>query len=183
MPQSAQSREVVLELRLIDLVLALGASRVLREDVEDELRSIDDTKLQCVFESALLTGIQLIVDDNGLRVASSDLRLDLDELALADVGAGIGPCPALHELPDRLDACGPHQLTDFGELVGLVGIRPEHRHEEAALGLGSGRRIRVMVCHPGILPLAPDVRAPPGYISRGWMLERNGGWQNGPSGS
>src|SRR6185503_9443209 len=42
LPQAAHPREVVLELGQLDLELALGARRVLREDVEDQLRPVDD---------------------------------------------------------------------------------------------------------------------------------------------
>jgi len=42
LPQAAHPREVVLELGQLDLELALGARRVLGEDVEDQLRPVDD---------------------------------------------------------------------------------------------------------------------------------------------
>ena len=41
-PQAAHAREVVLELRELDLQLALGAVRVPGEDVEDHARTVDD---------------------------------------------------------------------------------------------------------------------------------------------
>jgi hypothetical protein len=110
------------------LELALGASRVLRKDVEDELRSIDNPKLQRVLEPSLLTGIQLVVHDDRLRISSRDLRLNLDELPLADVRAGIGSGSALHHFADRLDACGPHQLADFAEFLVLVCVWRQHGH-------------------------------------------------------
>ena len=46
LPQAAHAREVVLELRELDLELAFGAARVLGEDVEDQLRAVDDARLR-----------------------------------------------------------------------------------------------------------------------------------------
>ena len=54
LPHAAHAREVVLELRELDLKLALGADGMLREDVEDELRPVDDARLERVLEHALL---------------------------------------------------------------------------------------------------------------------------------
>jgi hypothetical protein len=44
LPEAAHAREVVLELGKLDLELALGATRMLGEDVEDQLRAIDDAR-------------------------------------------------------------------------------------------------------------------------------------------
>jgi hypothetical protein len=44
LPHAPHARKVVLELRELDLQLALGAPRMLREDVEDQLRPVDDTR-------------------------------------------------------------------------------------------------------------------------------------------
>jgi hypothetical protein len=42
LPHAAHAREVVLELCELDLELPLGGDGVLREDVEDQLRPVDD---------------------------------------------------------------------------------------------------------------------------------------------
>ena len=54
LPHAAHAREVVLELRELDLELALGAPRVLGEDVEDQLRPVDDAGAEGVLERSLL---------------------------------------------------------------------------------------------------------------------------------
>ena len=61
--------QVVLELRELDLELALGASRVLREDVEDQQRAVDDARLQLVLEQLLLRRRELVVDEQHLGAA------------------------------------------------------------------------------------------------------------------
>ena len=64
----AHPREVVLELRKLDLELALGAAGVLGEDVEDQLRPVDDACLERVLERSLLRRAELLVDEQNLRV-------------------------------------------------------------------------------------------------------------------
>src|SRR5204862_1022031 len=66
LPHAAHAREVVLELRELDLQLPLGADRVLREDVEDQLGAVDDAGLQRVLERPLLRWFELVVDEEHL---------------------------------------------------------------------------------------------------------------------
>ncbi len=66
LPHAAHAREVVLELRELDLQLALRADRVLREDVEDQLRAVDDARLQRVLERPLLRRLEFVVDEQYL---------------------------------------------------------------------------------------------------------------------
>src|SRR5918995_775704 len=54
LPHPAHAREVVLELRELDLELSLGADGVLREDVEDQLRAVHDSRAERVLERPLL---------------------------------------------------------------------------------------------------------------------------------
>src|SRR5439155_26632498 len=54
LPQPAHARQVVLELGELDLELALGRDRVLGEDVEDQLRPVDDARVERVLEVPLL---------------------------------------------------------------------------------------------------------------------------------
>jgi hypothetical protein len=147
LPHAAHARKVVLELRKLDLELALGARGVLREDVEDELRAVDHAQLELVFETALLTRVEVIVDDERLGLRAGHRLLQLDELSLSHVGARIRRRPALHERSDRLDSCGPQKLPHLGELVLFVNALGQHGDEEAALRLGPGRGIRLVVGH------------------------------------
>ena len=79
LPHAAHAREVVLELRELDLELSLGAPRVLREDVEDQLRAVDDARAERVLERPLLRRAELVVGEEHLgvdarRTASSARR-------------------------------------------------------------------------------------------------------------
>src|SRR5262249_59066752 len=87
LPHPAHARQVVLELRELDLELPLGAHGVLGEDVEDQLRPVDHARLQVVLEEALLRRVELVVDEEALGLAVGERGLQLFELALADVGA------------------------------------------------------------------------------------------------
>ena len=63
---AAQAREQVLELRELDLRLALAALGVLAEDVEDHRGAVDDLHLDDVLERAPLAGRELGVGDHGV---------------------------------------------------------------------------------------------------------------------
>jgi hypothetical protein len=79
-----------LELGELDLELPFGAEGVLGEDVENQLRAVDDPRLQCVLEQALLCRRDLAVDDQRLGPGVPKRVLQLLELALADVRAAVG---------------------------------------------------------------------------------------------
>ena len=68
-PQPTHPCEVVLQLRQLHLQLALGAGRVVGEDVEDDRRPVDHRQAQRLFEVALLAGTQLIVAGDQVGVA------------------------------------------------------------------------------------------------------------------
>src|SRR3954470_8922303 len=58
-PQAAHAREVVFELRELDLQLALGRVRVSGEDVEDDRRAVDHRHARGLLEVALLARNEL----------------------------------------------------------------------------------------------------------------------------
>ena len=156
LPHPAHSREVVVELRELDLELSLGADGVLGEDVEDQLGAVDDPRLERVLERPLLRRAQLVVDDQHFCPGLSVCLLQLVELPFADVGARIGHPPVLDDLADRLDERRPRELLELGQLVGAVGSRREHGNEEPALGLG--RRGAIGRFHSAVI-MTPAVPA------------------------
>ncbi len=121
LPHPAHPREVVFELRELDLELALSADGVLGEDVEDELRAVDDARLELVLERALLRGAELVVDDEHLRLRLRVGLLELVELPFADERARVWARAVLDDLRDRVDPCGARELLELGDLVGRVG--------------------------------------------------------------
>ena len=140
LPQAAHAREVVLELRELDLELALGAARMLGENVEDQLGAVDDAGVQGVLQIPLLRRAQLVVHEQRLRLDAAVGVLQLLELALPDVRPSIGLRAVLHDRADRLDAGRPRELAQLGDLGGFLGGR-EHGQQKSALGLCPGRGV------------------------------------------
>ena len=139
LPHAPHARQVVLELRELHLELSLGADSVLGEDVEDQLRPVDDTRRQRVLERPLLGRVELVVDEQdvgpGVRVGG----LQLGELTLADVGTRIGVYAVLDDVADRLDAGSARELAELRELVFGIDALREDGDEEPALELGARR--------------------------------------------
>jgi succinyl-diaminopimelate desuccinylase len=157
LPHPPHPGQVVFELRKLDLELALGAHGVLRKDVEDQLRPIDDSRLERILERALLRRAELVVHDEHLGASLAVGLLQLLELSLADVRAGVGEPPVLHDAADGLDASRPRQLFELRELVFAVGPGCEHRKEEPALGLGRPGAIGLSHGHPAVI-MTPAMR-------------------------
>src|SRR6202042_1102286 len=84
-PQPTHAREVVLELRQLDLQLALGAVRMRGEDVEDHRRAVDYRQAEPLPEVALLARAQLVVASDDIRVTRQRRSLRLGDLAWAEV--------------------------------------------------------------------------------------------------
>ncbi len=135
LPHPAHARQVVLELRELDLELPLGRDRVLGEDVEDQLGAVDDAGCECVLERALLDRVELVVDDEHLGLVAAVRLLQLLELALAHVAARIRVHPALDDLGDRRHARRAGQLAQLRELRVDVRALRHHREEQPTLGL------------------------------------------------
>ena len=147
LPHAPHARQVVLQLRELDLELSLGRDGVLREDVEDQLRPVDDAGRQRVLERALLRRLQLVVDDQDLGGRIAVRGLELLELALADVAPRIGPDTMLDDLPDGRHAGGPCQLPQLRELLVTVHAFRQHREQEPPLGLGTACPLELCLRH------------------------------------
>ena len=81
----------MLELRELDLQLAFGALRALREDVEDQADAIDDAALERALEVALLRAGQRVIEDDEVGVGRGAPRGDFVDLAAAGEQRRIGP--------------------------------------------------------------------------------------------
>ena len=139
-PQPAHAGHVVLELRELDLELALGRVGVRGEDVEDHGRAVDDRQVERLLEVALLARGQLVVAGDDVRVGALRELLQLLDLALAEVVVRVRVLAVLDELADDRHSGGAQELAELGEVV-PVG---HHAHDERAL-LGAARGgIRVM---------------------------------------
>src|SRR5262249_14843364 len=79
----AEPRQRVLQLRQLHLQLAVRALRALREDVQDELRSVDDLQIRPRRNAARLRRAQLLVEDQRLCVEIDGAEDHLLQLAAA----------------------------------------------------------------------------------------------------
>ena len=151
LPHPPHAWKVVLQLRELDLELSLGADGVLGEDVEDQLRAVDDPRLERVLEGPLLWRAELVVDDQHFRCGVAIRLLELLDLSLADVRARVGEPPVLDDPAHGLDLRRPCELLELGQLVGAVGSRCEHGEQEPTLGLGRPGAIGLSHRHPAVI--------------------------------
>src|SRR5688500_4070375 len=136
LPDAAQARQLVLELRDLDLHASFLCLRVASEDVEDQLRAIDDPAACQRFETALLPRREPVVAYDEIRGDARAFGADLRGLALPHPGVRVGRA-ALLDGPTRDDAGG--RLDQRGELLERI-LRIEARawliesDQERALG-------------------------------------------------
>jgi hypothetical protein len=112
----------MLQLRQLDLQLAFGALRALREDVEDEAHAIDDAAVQRALEVALLCPREGMIEDDKIGAALGAPRRDLRDLAAAGEQSCVGPV-----------AAGGDDIGDF--CAGRTGERLELGHALSRLAL------------------------------------------------
>ena len=94
---SGQAGQLVFELCEFYLELALAGLGVAGEDVEDELRTVDDVAGKPGFDVAQLRGGEVVVEENKRGVGGGHDANNLVEFALADEAGGIGLLAALDE--------------------------------------------------------------------------------------
>ena len=148
LPHASHPRQVVFQLRELDLQLPLGASGVLGEDVQDQLGAIDDARLERVLEGPLLRGVELVIDEQHLGARLAVGTLQLLELPLAHVGTPLGARAMLDELADRLDKRRVRKLSQLGQLLLRVDSLSQHRDDEPTLQRG----VRLALDHLRIMP-------------------------------
>ena len=144
----AHARQVVLELRELDLELALGAHGVLGEDVEDQLRPVDRRARR-----ARPRGSAAAPGRARRRRAGSRPRLrakrsfSSSSLPLPTYVRCAGRGAVLDDAADRLDARRARQLLDLGELRRRdrrPGPAPRGRTRAPAPGSGTWNHRAIM---------------------------------------
>jgi hypothetical protein len=96
-PASRQARELVFQLRQFYLELTFTGFSMAGEDVEYELRSVNDVAGQPRLDVPQLRGGEVVVEEYKRRVGTGHGANNLVEFALADEAGGIGPLAALDE--------------------------------------------------------------------------------------
>ncbi len=128
-PPAEPGQEVV-ELRELDLRLALPAPGVQGEDVQDQRRPVHDLDLQPLLEVSQLARRQLVVKDHRPGTGAVHRLVDLLQLALADERGGVR---VLARLEDPRDRVRPGAVGEGRELVEVGLLDPAADADEHGL--------------------------------------------------
>jgi hypothetical protein len=91
-----QPREKILELGELDLPFAFTGAGPPREDIENQLRAIDDLAVEPLLELSELGWRQLVVEDDEVDTGFRARCRQRGRLAAADIRSGIRLGPVLH---------------------------------------------------------------------------------------
>ncbi len=132
-----ETRQHVAQLRQLDLNLALARLRALREDVEDELRAVDDLEVCGFGDSAHLRGAQLAVEDEQVGAEPQGADDQLVELAAPEHRARVDGLAALDGLVHDDQSGRGRQLAEFRHrLFGLADRGGRDADEDGAVACG-----------------------------------------------
>ena len=110
-----QPRKQILELGQLHLQLTLTRAGVPSKNIENELRAIDDARVDYAFDVALLRGREVVIEQNHIRGNRGCRARNFLQLALADQRGRIGPVLALGEFTGNLGARARRQRPQFIE--------------------------------------------------------------------
>ena len=165
---AAQARQPVAQQRQLHLRLALGAARVLGEDVEDHRGAVDGRAAEQLLEVAVLRRRQVVVEHDGVGVEAPAQRGDLLGLAATDEGRGVGRVAPLHDAADDIGTGAVHQLRQLVELLadhllGQPGKDDAHQDDplpEGALNERPGQQV-AQESIPGWMSMSATLRTGP----------------------
>ena len=118
-PHAAQPWQKILKLCKLDLKPALTRAGMNAKDVENECSSVNDFDRlsHSFFKVCLLRRTQLLIEDNNIGVKVMDIRNELLNLALPDIGLGDGGVESLLYDHNDLSAIGMHKTLKLGKRV------------------------------------------------------------------
>ena len=121
-PGADQPRQQILQLRELDLQLAFARPRAAREDVEDELRAIDDLAFEPLLQLAQLRRRQLVVEDDDVDVGFGRRAREQLDFAAAEKCRGVRLGTLLQHAQHHVCAGGVGQPGQLFER--MLGIDP-----------------------------------------------------------
>src|SRR5262249_61347349 len=101
---AGQPRQQVFQLRQFDLNAPLGSLRALSEDVQDQLRAVENFQVGGLVDGAHLRGREFAVEDDHVRAELQAADDDVVELALAGQRFRIERLPALNDFVEHYQA-------------------------------------------------------------------------------
>ena len=100
-PHPLQPRHGVFQLGQLDGQPGLRRLGAAGEDVEDQFGAVEDLQPDGLFQVAGLAGAQIVVEDHQVGVFGGGQRGELLDLAVAQIGGGIGGIAALGQPADH----------------------------------------------------------------------------------
>ena len=111
----AEARKEVLELRELDLQLAVGALGALGEDVQNQLSAVEDLEARLLGDVAALRGAQVAVEDDDVRHELHRAQDELLELALAHQVARVRLTAHLEDGVEHLHPGGAREFPQLAQ--------------------------------------------------------------------
>jgi hypothetical protein len=139
-PRADEARQQVLQLREFDLPLPFSRAGAAREDVQDQLRAIDDLAFDLGLDLAELRGRQLVVEDDHVHVALVAQLRQRAHLAAAQERARVRALAFLQHACDHGGARRLGKARQFVErLLGVhaaakAGDEPDERSAFSGMG-------------------------------------------------
>ncbi len=165
---AAQAGQAVAQQGQLHLRLALGAARVLGEDVEDDRGAVDGGAAEELLEVPVLRRGQVVVEHDGVGVEALAQRGDLLGLAAADEGRRVGSVAPLHDAAHDVGARAVHQAGQLVQLLAdhLLGQTGEDHPDqndplpEGALNERPGQQV-AQESIPGWMSMSATLRTGP----------------------
>jgi hypothetical protein len=115
------------------LQLSFAAARVLRKDIQNKLRTVDNTALRGGFDVALLHRREVAIENNQRRLVRGGLRANLVQLAAADKRCRVRRFAHLKNRARNFRAGTSGQLDEFQERFSPLLARRHARKARRAL--------------------------------------------------
>ena len=128
-----KARQQVIELGEFHLQLAFAAARMAGENIEDQLRAVDDAAVHAALQVALLHRSQIAVEDNQRGLVRVRLGANLIEFAAADDGGRVHGLAHLQHAAGDHGAGAARQFGKFFERFPRDAARVLTRHAGRAL--------------------------------------------------
>ena len=111
---AGKARHHVMQLRQFDLQLAFAGARVAREDVKDELRTIDHPAMKDLFDIALLGRAEIVIEKENVGIHGCGSARDFLEFSGADERCRIGAIAPLQDFAHDFGSRALRQGAEFG---------------------------------------------------------------------
>ena len=109
-----EARQQVFQLGQLDLELAFAGLGALGENVQDQLRAVDDLDLHLVGDRTDLARVQLLVEDDDRGPFLEGLDREVPQLAGPDEEAVVHLVAQLDDAADDLDPARARELLELG---------------------------------------------------------------------